>query len=163
MKVAKPVVNLDCWISSKSCCMQERRQACDKEIEPYVRPKRNMVHLPDSWDTRWIKVKMFRSWKHRCKKKHQWEKHKQTPQEIEIVTGYFPDAYIKYLYCQKKWIRIQHEHRDSVERLIEAGELEPGYADSSYWGYTNYPNDKTPIKRTIKTLEYVRKNEHKKT
>ena len=135
MKVAKPVVTLDKWVGRKSCCMTERRKSLDETHRPYIRPKRTSRYLPDSWDTKWINVKQYRNWKHRCRKKHQWEKHKQTPKEIERVTGHFPDQYIMYLYGRvNRWIEIHWDHMDDVERLIEEGKLEGGYVTVTYWG-----------------------------
>ena len=147
---------MDCWIGRKSCCSSERKQACDKDIKPYIRPKRNINYLPDSWNTKWINVRQFRNWKHRCKKKHQWEKHKQTPDEICLVTGSYPDSYIMHIYCRNKWIRIKHEHMDSVKKLIKSGILKAGYAKVKYYSCKN----NKVITHTKKILTFARKNEN---
>jgi len=134
MKTAKPVVTLDHWIGRQSCCMTEHRKSCDKEIKPYIRPKRQHKLLPDSWETKWICVRRYRNWKHRCKKKHQWEKHKQTPNEIKRVTGYFPEKYLLYLYGHKRWVEVDFEHQDQVQELIDKGKLKGVYSRYYRWG-----------------------------
>lgn len=37
----------------------------------YVRPKRNMKNLPDTWDDYWVRGE--KSWKRQSKRKHQWK------------------------------------------------------------------------------------------
>ena len=162
MKIAKPVITLEIYSGSKSCCMTERRKSLDEDHKPYVRAKRNSTHLPDSWDTKWIKVKEFRNWKRRCKKQHQWEKHKQTPEEIKTVTGKYPDEYILYIYAQIKWVRIDTFHKEDVERLIEEGKLQAGYITCWYWRARKY-NEETheyediyPIKVYRTELRYAK-------
>ena len=129
MKVAKPVVILDHWIGRKSCCMDEHKRSCDKEIKPYIRSKRQHNLLPDSWNTKWINVRQFRNWKHRCKKRHQWEKHIQKPEEIELVTGSYPEKYLMYLYGRlDRWVEIDVRHMSQVENMINKGILDGGYS-----------------------------------
>lgn len=126
MKVAKPIVILGHYIGRRSCCIREHRLSCDKETKKYIRHKRQHKGLPDSWDTKFINVRQFRNWKHRCKKKFQWEKHKQTPKEIKFVTGEYPDEFIMELYGGKRWRKIEWEHHEDVNRLVKQGKLTTG-------------------------------------
>jgi len=152
MKIAKPVVTLDKWVGRNSCCITEHRKSCDKEIKPYIRAKRQHKSLPNSWDTKWICVRQYRNWKDRCRKRHQWEKHKQTPREIERVTGHFPEKYLMYLYGHAdRWVEIDWDHMADVEKLVEEGKLEGGYVKhTTRWYRWNAKNN-------IPYLKFVRK------
>lgn len=52
---------------------QERRLSCDLEIQEYIKPKRNMMNLPNAWDDIWRNKD--HSWKAK-KLEKQWMKHK---------------------------------------------------------------------------------------
>ncbi len=121
MKVAKPVIQLDHFVRNKSCCMKERALSLDEMHKPYVRGSRKSNNLPDSWDTTWIRRQ--KSWKYRCRKKHQWEKHKKKPAEIYNVTGKWPEKYLMYLYNKDRWIPVDYFHQNDVRKLVEDGKL----------------------------------------
>lgn len=80
MKLSKLIYRIDKWARNFSS-KKEKCLSADPENKEYIRAKRNLKHLPDSWtNTRWIhKVK---SWKKRSKKKHQYEKHVQSEYEL---------------------------------------------------------------------------------
>ena len=125
MKKAKPVLKFGLCQGIKAFGgKREKSIAQDEMHAPYIRSKRNATHLPDGWDdTKWIKRQ--KSWKYRCKKRHQWEKHQQTPEEVKITSDHYPEKYIIYLYGHsKRWTEIKPEHRSQVESLINRGVLE---------------------------------------
>jgi hypothetical protein len=62
---------------------QEKKVACDEMHKPFVRGKRSVRQLPDTWDTQFIKIQ--RSWKWRCRKTRQWLSHKLTSYEIKYL------------------------------------------------------------------------------
>ena len=63
---------------------QEKRKNSDPEIQEFVRDKRKHNRLIDGYtDTKWIKKVSDKSWKTRCKKRHQYEKHQKTYQETK--------------------------------------------------------------------------------
>ena len=49
----------------------ERRQSCKKNIQQYIRPKRNFKNLINCYDDHYIADNQTRSWK-RSKKLRQW-------------------------------------------------------------------------------------------
>lgn len=65
--------------------LQEKRKNSDPETYKYIRAKRKPNKLLDAYcRTKWIKKVYDKSWKNRCKKRHQYEKHKKSEQEIEL-------------------------------------------------------------------------------
>ena len=53
---------------------REKSIAQDSMHKPYVRKKRNSNNLPDGYDDT-KRIKIPKSWKHRVRKKRQWELH----------------------------------------------------------------------------------------
>jgi hypothetical protein len=93
VKMAKLVVrspHLSCGVKAFSNA-RLKALAQDEEHKPYVRAKQNAAHLPDAWDdTKWIR--RMKSWKYRCRKKHQWMPHWMTFSEwnwLRDVSGYW--------------------------------------------------------------------------
>ena len=72
--------DIDRYFRRFKCGKREKALAADNEHKQYIRAKRNIVHLPDAWDD----YVLFRpiSWKKRCKKKHQYDKHKLSNYEL---------------------------------------------------------------------------------
>ena len=65
---------------------KEKKDNSDPEAKPYVRPKRRSNNLIDGFtDTKWIKKVNDKSWKTRCKKKHQYDKHQLSEKEKELL------------------------------------------------------------------------------
>lgn len=65
--------------------LQEKKKNSDPEISEYVRAKRKPNNLIDCYsNTKWIRKIHDKSWKNRCKKRHQYEKHKTTPKEMNL-------------------------------------------------------------------------------
>ena len=65
---------------------KEKRDNSDPETKQYVRAKRREDNLPDGYtNTKWIKKIKDKSWKARCKKRHQYDKHKKTEKEKDIL------------------------------------------------------------------------------
>lgn len=83
LKKAKWFLRFRKWVGSYHT-YQEKRKNSDPEIQEFVRGSRKPNKLIDSYtDTKWIKKVNDKSWKTRCKKRHQYEKHQKTRQEIE--------------------------------------------------------------------------------
>jgi len=114
----------DVWIR-RLRTQSERRKAADPEIMDLIRPSRNVTNLPDSWDTQFIHKE--KSWKHRCRKNHQYEFHYQTEDEINYVTGHHTLGYLMYLYGHSKWVKVCHWEIADVQDLINKGILEGHY------------------------------------
>ena len=161
MKLSKLIIRINQWIGRKSSCMAEKRKSYDKEVRPYIRPKRRPRMLPDSWDTKWINVRQFRSWKDRCKKRHQWERHCQSPEEVKIVTGRYPEDYIMRLYGHTdRWTVVENRHIEQVQELIEEGLLRGRYI--YYKGHKEVTKDdgtKIIETRCVPYLRYARRME----
>lgn len=63
---------------------QEKRKNSDPEIQEFIRNKRKPNRLIDGYtNTKWIKKISDKSWKTRCKKRHQYEKHQKTCYETK--------------------------------------------------------------------------------
>jgi len=56
---------------SRGASPRDRRYAADPEHAPYIRPARNLTHLPDSWDDKFNRCST--GWKNSTKCRHQWE------------------------------------------------------------------------------------------
>ena len=110
----------------KSVCLDERREALDKEDKPSPRAKR-LLNLPNSWDTRLIRFP--KSWKDRWKIRKQYE----IPEEdfeslsrngnrkkikIWIVNKYLADG---------KWRPHLDTFYDEIDELIKEGKIEAEY------------------------------------
>lgn len=63
----------------------EKKKSSDPEIAKYIRAKRKPKNIPDNYtDTKWIKKISDKSWKTRCRKRHQYDKHVITEKEKEF-------------------------------------------------------------------------------
>ena len=82
-KLAKEIVRLGKWVRHYGN-NKEIRDATDPETKNFIRPKRNVNHLPcyDNTGTRFIDISKFKNWKNRSKVKHQWEDHNKSSKEL---------------------------------------------------------------------------------
>lgn len=89
-KMAKLVVrnpNFGCGTKAFSGT-REKALSMDPENRQYVRGKRRYPNLPDGYsDTKWIKVRHFRCWKDRVRKKRQWMPHWMSFREWNWLHG----------------------------------------------------------------------------
>lgn len=133
MKKAKPIYRYDMWMGTKSFASAwEKSISQDSMHKPYVRNKRTKPNLPDNWkDTK--RLKKYKSWKHRSKKKYQWEKHKEgltNTKTIKIICDFcknsieinrtwhtfskicrllIKDSYKNSIYCCNECLEIMNE------------------------------------------------------
>ena len=56
---------------SNGASPRDLRYAADPEHAPYIRPNRNLTHLPDCWDDKFNRCSA--GWKNSTKCRHQWE------------------------------------------------------------------------------------------
>ena len=83
LKNVKNFLRFPGWVGTYKT-HQEKKKNSDPEIQEYIRPKRKPNQIIDGYtDTKWITKIHDKSWKTRCKKRHQYEKHKMSPKEIE--------------------------------------------------------------------------------
>ena len=65
--------------------LQEKKKNSDPDMVEYVRAKRKSKNLVDGYsNTKWIRKINDKSWKTRCKKRHQYDKHRMTPKEMNF-------------------------------------------------------------------------------
>lgn len=79
-------------ISTFKSCMNEKRSSVDNEWKEFIRPKRSINNLPDSWNTQWIR-RPKRSWKEKSKNKHQYDKIHHTLKEKTNNFGKLRDQF----------------------------------------------------------------------
>ena len=72
-KKAKEWIRYGLFVGHLKSTMREKRLSADQEQQEFIRGKRNINHLPNSWDTQWIK-RPRKSWKEKSKNKHQYDK-----------------------------------------------------------------------------------------
>lgn len=60
--------------------MREKRLSADLEQQEFIRGKRTLNNLPDSWNTQWIR-RPEKSWKEKSKNRHQYDKISHTLSE----------------------------------------------------------------------------------
>lgn len=113
---------------------QEKKLSVSEEHKPYVRSKRNLKNLPNSYtDTRWIpKIK---SWKHASKAKHQYEKGTEAKAEVEAIKDpwYEEKLILRYKLSKLKpdeWLYINVSDRSArfaANEMLLANEIEGFY------------------------------------
>jgi hypothetical protein len=64
---------------------REKALSLDPEHKPHIRGSRKCPNLPDTYDTKWIRVK--KSWKDRVRKKRQWMPHWMSFREWNWLHG----------------------------------------------------------------------------
>ena len=106
---------------------REMTLACDEEHLPFIRSKRNKHALfyysdfsyereAESWPDQ-------RSWKHRCKKRHQWVKHRYSLRELDLLlAGRFRQhnahELLKFLEKNPGWIKFDLRDNPLIENAI---------------------------------------------
>ena len=121
-------------ICSRYGSHREKHLAVDEMHKPYIRAKRNISNLPDTYTrTRWIPI--IKNWKHRAKVNHQWEKHKISNEEadkfdkygseknklLSLLNALPPDEwlYIKHYVCYEYSAALDMVINDEVEGYFE--------------------------------------------
>lgn len=87
-KFSKEIFNIGRF-TNKFKCHNELKKNVDPEVLPLIRKKRLKASGYKNTETRWIKKLEDKSWKARCKKAHQWVKHKLGI--MEKVTFFTPN------------------------------------------------------------------------
>ena len=98
---------------------QEKRKNSDPEIQEFVRDKRKHNRLIDGYtDTKWIKKVSDKSWKTRCKKRHQYEKHQKTYQETKYCLEELKEYEERILLASKPQYNETVNSRKSVQNVF---------------------------------------------
>ena len=101
--------------------------ACDKEHIPLIRSKRNkhaLFYYSDfSYEREAEPWPDQRSWKHRCKKRHQWVKHRYSLRELDmLLAGRFSQhnahELLKFLEKNPGWIKFDLRDNPLIENAI---------------------------------------------
>jgi hypothetical protein len=123
------------WISPrKTYSLRERQLAEDREEGHYSRAKR-VVNLPDSYDTRWIRIP--KSWKDRWRIKHQYD----IPEEDfdSLSKNGSPKKIKKWLIEKYLKDRKFHPTLDTfwreIDELIKEDKIEGKYSTRHYYMY----------------------------
>ena len=111
----------------KSGFHREMAYACDKEHIPLIRSKRNkhaLFYYSDfSYEREAEPWPDQRSWKHRCKKRHQWVKHRYSLRELDLLlAGRFSQhnahELLKFLEKNPGWIKFDLRDNPLIENAI---------------------------------------------
>ncbi len=138
LKLGKLFLRLD-NMCSRYGSHREKQLAVDEMHKPYVRAKRSITNLPDTYlRTRWIPI--VKNWKHRAKVKHQWEKHKISNEEADKFDKYGSEKiklrsllnalppnewfYIKEYCCYEYSAAMEMIINDEVEAYFETSQNE---------------------------------------
>ena len=101
--------------------------ACDEEHLPFIRSKRNkhaLFYYSDfSYEREAEPWPDQRSWKHRCKKRHQWVKHRYSLRELDLLlAGRFSQhnahELLKFLKKNPGWIKFDLRDNPFIENAI---------------------------------------------
>lgn len=117
----------------------EKKKNSDPELFKYIRPSRRSKNLIDSYtNTKWLKRIYDKSWKNRCKKRHQYCKHKKSLYELRIINKKIKekeDIILKMSSKEKndyelmKSIIGEELFDETIDSLIISGRL------CLYWDY----------------------------
>jgi len=111
----------------KSGFHREMAYACDEEHIPLIRSKRNkhaLFYYSDfSYEREAEPWPDQRSWKHRCKKRHQWVKHRYSLRELDLLlAGRFSQhnahELLKFLEKNPGWIKFDLRDNPLIENAI---------------------------------------------
>ena len=112
----------------KSGFHREMAYACDEEHTPLIRSKRNkhaLFYYSDfSYEREAEPWPDQRSWKHRCKKRHQWVKHRYSLRELDmLLAGRFSQhnahELLKFLEENPGWIKFDLRDNPLIENAID--------------------------------------------
>ena len=107
---------------------REMTLACDEEHLPFIRSKRNkhaLFYYSDfSYEREAEPWPDQRSWKHRCKKRHQWVKHHYSLRELDmLLAGRFSQhnahELLKFLEENPGWIKFDLRDNPLIENAID--------------------------------------------
>lgn len=126
--------------------IKETKIASNPETKKYIRAKRNIHNLPDTWNTQWIKK--IKSWKARSKKPHQYNKHKMSNDEINyFYNNAFNQQELLYILSKLKddeWLEIQTKDKQIISgyyksalELYEKGIID-GQCICNQWEFNDY-------------------------
>jgi hypothetical protein len=163
-KKAKEWIRNGLSIGRFKSVMEEKRLSADLEQQEFIRGKRNLNHLPDSWNTQWIK-RPKKSWKEKSKNKHQYDQVYHTLSEkvrginfelrdkfeenefLFLLKTKFKNDWYYFYYAQDKNGKIDLKDLYSIsfenswyevsERLIKADKLEAIYYTHT-WDFDNF-------------------------
>ena len=111
----------------KSGFHREMAYACDEEHIPLIRSKRNkhaLFYYSDfSYEREAEPWPDQRSWKHRCKKRHQWVKHRYSLRELDMLLAgrfsqYNAHELLKFLEENPGWIKFDLQDNPLIENAI---------------------------------------------
>ena len=111
----------------KSGFHREMAYACDKEHIPLIRSKRNkhaLFYYSDfSYEREAEPWPDQRSWKHRCKKRHQWVKHRYSLRELDMLLAgrcsqHNAHELLKFLEKNPGWIKFDLRDNPLIENAI---------------------------------------------
>ena len=111
----------------KSGFHREMAYACDEEHIPLIRSKRNkhaLFYYSDfSYEREAEPWPDQCSWKHRCKKRHQWVKHRYSLRELDmLLAGRFSQhnahELLKFLEKNPGWIKFDLRDNPLIENAI---------------------------------------------
>jgi hypothetical protein len=162
-KKAKEWIRCGLFIGHLKSTMREKRLSADQEQQEFIRGKRNINHLPNSWDTQWIK-RPKKSWKEKSKNKHQYDKvyhtlsekvndHSKLNEKFEeeqflfLLKNRYKDNWYYFYYAQDKNEKIDLNSLYSIsyknlwyevaERLVKEDKLEVIYYTHT-WDFNNF-------------------------
>ena len=107
---------------------REMTLACDEEHLPFIRSKRNkhaLFYYSDfSYEREAEPWPDQRSWKHRCKKRHQWVKHHYSLRELDLLlAGRFSQhnahELLKFLEKNPGWIKFDLRDNPFIKNAID--------------------------------------------
>ena len=102
--------------------------ACDEEHLPFIRSKRNkhaLFYYSDfSYEREAEPWPDQRSWKHRCKKRHQWVKHRYSLRELDMLlvgrcSQHNAHELLKFLEKNPGWIKFDLRDNPLIENAID--------------------------------------------
>ena len=126
-KYYRGVWGTGCDRRKKSGFHREMAYACDEEHLPFIRSKRNkhaLFYYSDfSYEREAEPWPDQRSWKHRCKKRHQWVKHRYSLRELDLLlAGRFSQhnahELLKFLEKNPGWIKFDLRDNPLIENAI---------------------------------------------
>ena len=107
---------------------REMTLACDEEHLPFIRSKRNkhaLFYYSDfSYEREAEPWPDQRSWKHRCKKRHQWVKHHYSLRELDMFLArrynqHNAHELLKFLEENPGWIKFDLRDNPLIENAID--------------------------------------------
>lgn len=162
-KKAKEWIRCGLFVGHLKSTMREKRLSADQEQQEFIRGKRNINHLPNSWDTQWIK-RPRKSWKEKSKNKHQYDKVYHTLSEkvndrnflkekfdeeefLFLLRNRYKDKWYYFYYNEDKngkidlndlyKISYNNDWYDVADRLVKAGRIDAQLYTHT-WDFDNF-------------------------